>query len=181
MRETRYSVENRAQVMDVPDYRAMQGKLYDVTVNKTVSDGGKLDVHLTTGSKPAIVPVATGSSGAYTYRLYEDDGSMDVNSDGTVIEPDAFNRVTSETHGTSWQQDPTINNYGTEVIELKASGSAGGPGSSNSSTPGAVEDGPRILKPNTDYIFELEDRTSDSDTDTLTLVANFWESDYNLG
>lgn len=179
-REVNFNVENRAQTITETEYRNLQGLLHHVDQNKTVADGGELDITLTTGDKPVMLLLDVSSTGAFTYELYEDQGSMDIQDDGTAIDVKNLNRVKQAGHSTTWQRNPTVNNTGVELIQLKSDGTAGKPGN-NDSVPGAANgDVKRILAPNTQYLFRVSDRTTDNNDDVITFNANFWETDYNL-
>lgn len=183
MTEVEFNVENRAQTMTEAEYRNLQGRLYETDITKTVADAGELDVTVTTGDKPVRMYIDVSSSGAFTYELYEDQGDMDILDDGATVTPQALNRVTPEPQNTSWQQDPTVNNTGTLLIQFKDSGTTGSTtgGPRQDSIPGAANgDITRILKPNTEYLLKVIDRTTDGNDDVISLFTNFWETNYNL-
>jgi len=181
--ETDYNVDEKVQTLAETQYRNLQGKTYSITEEDTLADSEIFYIHFTTGDKPIITSIDPNSSGKFLYSLYEDQGDMDVNNDGGTIKPLAFNRVVQKSHSTNWQKNPTVNNTGSELIELTSSGAAGatnGPLKSDS-TPGAVSRELKwVFNKNTDYLIKIEDATSDSNTDTANIVIDFTETDLNL-
>ena len=180
--EHEYHVSNRNQVLNETEYKTLQGKVFSVSgVFSGVNDGTSSYVHITTGDRPVSMRLDAASTGAFISRFYEDQGSMDVTTDGTDKEPEALNRANSETLSGSlaFNQDPTVTNTGTEILREVNGGSSGGAGP-NDSAPGATAPSFVILAPNTEYLLELEDTTSDTNPDDLSYGFGFWESKFDF-
>lgn len=180
--EYQFGVADRIQTMTESEYRNVQGRLYSVTANKDLADGESAYVRFTTSDKPLIASININSTGKVAYSLYEDQSNMDV-SGGTEITPVAFNRSYEESHGTSWYKNPTVNSTGTALLELETFGTSGsnnGTTVRNDSTAGASRRGISwIFAANTEYLIELQDQTNDTNTDTVSFIINFNESEYN--
>lgn len=180
--EHEYHVERKIQALNEAEYKTLQGKTFSVTgVFTGVSDGATNYVHFVTGDRPVNIRADSTSTGSLVSRLYEDQGSMDVTTDGTDKEPVALNRANNESLSGSlaFNEGPTVNNTGTVLLNEVGGGSKGGLGP-NDSAPGVTAPTFITLAPNTEYLLELEDSTSDTQTEDIGYGFTLFESKFDF-
>lgn len=183
--ENKFHTEGKFQTFAEAEYRNLEGKLHTVSATFTpVADGEKNYVEVEVGERPLRLVSDPNGSGAFFARVYEDDGGIyDVDDTGTELTPEPINRADqsySLDSNLAFEKNPTVTDPGTEIIEEYSAGSAG-KNDAKPSTPGVVTPRTRmILAPNTKYLFEIEDATTDTDNDTYGIIMNFWETKFDF-